>query len=114
MRSIVITTIFAPTNAIREFAAREDWQLIVAGDQKTPADWSCGNAHFLSAKAQEECGFKLSGLLPWNHYCRKMTGYLDAIRLGTDCIVDIDDDNMPKATWHFPESEGLFETTQEH
>jgi hypothetical protein len=114
MKSIVITTIFPPSVAVRQFAARDDWQLIVAGDRKTPPDWSCGTAEFLSPAAQEARGFNLTRVLPWNHYCRKMTGYLEAMRLGAECIVDTDDDNLPKPNWSFPESEGVFETTEEN
>jgi hypothetical protein len=113
MKSIVITTIFSPTAAVRKFAALKDWRLVVVGDRKTPPDWSCGTAYFLSAEVQEEQGFKLNRVLPWNHYCRKMVGYLEAIRLGAECIVDTDDDNLPKPSWNFPEAEGRFETTQE-
>lgn len=111
MKCIVITSIFPPTRAVRDFAAREGWKLIVAGDRKTPADWKCENVQFLSAAAQEERGFKLSGALPWNHYCRKMIGYLEAIRLGAEEIVDTDDDNIPKVNWSFPKQAGSFETT---
>ena len=114
MKSIVITTIFPPTKAVHEFAAREEWQLIVAGDQKTPAGWNCGNARFLSAQIQEERGFRLSEALPWNHYCRKMIGYLEAMQLGAEYIVDTDDDNIPKPNWSFPEMDGVYETTVEH
>ena len=42
-----------------------------------------------------------------------MIGYLEAIRLGAECIVDTDDDNIPKPDWNFPDAEGRFETTQE-
>jgi hypothetical protein len=45
MKSIVITTIFPPTPAVREFAAREGWQLIVTGEVfETTAD----NAGFIN------------------------------------------------------------------
>jgi len=111
MKCIVITTIFPPTRAVRDFAKCEGWNLIVAGDRKTPADWEHQNVQFLSASAQEERGFRLSTALPWNHYCRKMIGYLEAISLGAEQIVDTDDDNIPKETWSFPPSEGEFETT---
>lgn len=96
---------------MQNFAARSGWQLIVAGDRKTPSDWQCDNVRFLSAQAQEERGFKLTHALPWNHYCRKMIGYLDAISLGAEQIVDTDDDNIPKENWSFPASDGVFETT---
>ncbi|MDQ6860280.1 MAG: STELLO glycosyltransferase family protein [Verrucomicrobiota bacterium] len=111
MNCIVITSIFPPTRAVQDFARRSDWQLIVAGDRKTPADWRHENVRFLSATAQEERGFRLSTALPWNHYCRKMTGYLEAMRIGAEQIVDTDDDNIPKENWSFPESDGAFETT---
>ncbi|MBA2433233.1 MAG: DUF288 domain-containing protein [Chthoniobacterales bacterium] len=111
MKCIVITTIFPPTRAVQDFAERDGWSLIVAGDRKTPADWAHENVRFLSATAQEERGFKLTTVLPWNHYCRKLTGYLEAIRLGAEQIVDTDDDNIPKENWSFPSSEGEFETT---
>jgi hypothetical protein len=43
-----------------------------------------------------------------------MIGYLEAIRLGADCIVDTDDDNIPKENWSFPCTEGVFETVPEN
>ena len=84
---------------------------MVAGDRKTPVDWEYENVQFLSASAQEERGFTLSATLPWNHYCRKMVGYLEAIRLGAEQIVDTDDDNIPKENGSFPESQAEFETS---
>jgi hypothetical protein len=111
MKSIVITSIFPPTRAVQDFAARRDWQLYVAGDRKTPDDWKWANVKFLSADEQERRGFQLSRALPWNHYCRKMIGYLAAMRDGAEAIVDTDDDNIPKERWEFPTTSGEFETT---
>ncbi|WP_158011097.1 hypothetical protein [Hymenobacter lapidarius] len=34
--SIVITSIFAPTEAVTKFANLPDYQLVVAGDKKSP------------------------------------------------------------------------------
>ena len=79
-RYIVITSIFPPTEAAVKFAALKQWKLIVAGDRKSPVDWRLDNATFLSAADQEKSGFHLATALPWNHYCRKMIGYLHAIR----------------------------------
>jgi len=112
MKSIVITTIFPPTEAVREIAGREDWQLIVAGDRKTPREWNYGDAYFLSAQAQEARGFCLGSVLSWNHCCRKMIGYLEAIRLGAERIVDTDD-NIPKVNRSFPETDEFYKTTRE-
>jgi hypothetical protein len=111
VKHIVITTIFPPTQAVQDFAKREGWRLVVAGDRKTPTDWEYPNVDFISAAAQEEQGSSLSRVLPWNHYCRKMLGYLHAIRSGAQQIVDTDDDNIPKQNWSFPATEGNFDTT---
>lgn len=40
-----------------------------------------------------------------------MIGYIEAIRQGSECIVDTDDDNTPNSDWGFPDLEGFFETT---
>jgi len=107
-RFVVITTIFPPSGAVRSFSKLIDWQLIVAGDRKTPSDWSCGPALFLSLGDQERSDFSLGKALPQNHYCRKMMGYLKAMELGADSIADTDDDNLPKPRWGFPDFDGSF------
>ncbi len=109
--SIVITSIFAPTEAVTKFAALSDYQLVVAGDKKSPADWSEPNVTYLGVSAQEALGFRMSEKLPFNHYGRKMMGYLYAIRAGAEAIVDTDDDNIPYDGWKFPEMEGTFATS---
>lgn len=101
-RFIVITSIFPPTKAIAGFSQQKDWQLIVVGDRKTPADWHYEQTKFLSVSDQESCGYHVAALLPWNHYCRKMVGYVHAIKSGAEVIVDTDDDNIANANWHVP------------
>ena len=102
---IVITTINQPSEAVREFSRRDGYRLIVAGDKKTPAGWQCDNVDFFSVERQDASEYELRKTLPYNHYCRKMFAYLEAIRSGADVIVDSDDDNLPKADWAFPEFE---------
>jgi hypothetical protein len=51
--SIVITSIFAPTEAVTKFASLSDYQLVVAGDKKSPANWSEPNVTYLSVTDQE-------------------------------------------------------------
>jgi hypothetical protein len=102
---IVITSIFNPTEAVIAFSKMEDYQLIVVGDKKTPADWHCNNVDYMSIAQQETLEYELSKILPYNHYCRKMLGYLKAIKNGADYIIDTDDDNIPKDKWNFPEFE---------
>jgi hypothetical protein len=104
-KAIVITSIFYPTEAVISFSKMNDYRLIVVGDKKTPADWHCNNVDYVSVYQQESLGFELSKVLPYNHYCRKMLGYLKAIQNGVCYIVDTDDDNIPKENWGFPEFE---------
>ncbi len=82
--------------------------LVVVGDRKTPADWSCPPAQYLGPDASTGA---LAAALPWNHYSRKMLGYLHAVRLGADVIYDTDDDNVPKSAWAVPSFEGEHECT---
>lgn len=107
---VVITSISAPTPAVRAFADRVGDHLIVVGDRKTPPEWSLPPAEYLGVEAQRQSGM-LAPLLPWNHYCRKMLGYLRAIQRGAEIIYDTDDDNAPKADWDVPSFEGSWFTT---
>ena len=105
---VVITSIFAPTEAVAKIAAMSDYQLVVAGDKKSPASWQVDGVEYLSIADQEAQGFSLSTKLPFNHYGRKMMGYLHAIQAGASVIVDTDDDNIPYDGWVFPAFEGTF------
>lgn len=96
---IVITSIFEPTEAIEKFAKLQDWQLVVVGDKKSPANWQHENVTFLSAEHQSSMEHKLVEQLPWNHYTRKMLGYLYAAKSGAEVIADTDDDNIPLDGW---------------
>lgn len=83
---------------------------MVAGDRKSPARWSCGATAYLSPADQEKLGYRLLKLLPWNHYCRKMTAYLWAAKTGAEVLADTDDDNIPLKGWDFPSFSGKFDT----
>jgi hypothetical protein len=109
-KSIVITSIFKPTEAVALFSKMHDYQVIVVGDRKTPANWNNRHVDYLSLESQKSLDFELSKTLPYNHYCRKMLGYLKAIESNADYIIDTDDDNIPKDDWGFP----LFENTYEY
>ena len=105
---IVITSIFNPTEAVVSFSKLTDYQLIVVGDKKTPHNWSYPNVNYISIEKQDYLEFELVKVLPYNHYCRKMIGYLEAIKNGADFIIDTDDDNIPKDIWDFPAFEGKY------
>lgn len=113
-KHIVITSIFSPTEAVVKFSKMPDYQLIVVGDKKTPEDWHCDNVDYLSVREQETFKSKLSKVLPFNHYCRKMLGYIHAIQNGAENIIDTDDDNIPKENWSFPEFENTFDCLSEN
>ncbi|HEV8082390.1 MAG TPA: STELLO glycosyltransferase family protein [Chitinophagaceae bacterium] len=106
---IVITSIFLPTEAVKIFSAMDDYKLIVVGDKKTPEEWNCKNVNYLSVSEQLSLGFALSEILPFHHYCRKMLGYLVAIKNGAEFIIDTDDDNIPKRNWRFPSFENEYD-----
>ena len=112
-RYIVITSIFDPTEAVKKFSKLEDYKVIVVGDNKSPKNWECKNVEYLSIDKQEKLDFSLSKILPYNHYCRKMIGYLTAIKNGADFIIDTDDDNIPKDNWFFPDLNGDFDSIDE-
>ncbi|MFA6165708.1 MAG: hypothetical protein WC700_03770 [Gemmatimonadaceae bacterium] len=107
---VVITSIAPPTDAVRAFAERVGDQLIVVGDRKTPPDWSLPPVEYVGISGQESGG-RLGTLLPWNHYCRKMLGYLRAAQRGAEAIYDTDDDNTPKPAWGIPLFEGAWQTS---
>lgn len=109
-KTIVITSIFNPTEAVKRFSKMQDYKLIVVGDKKTPEDWYCENVEYLSINQQEELKSSLVKVLPYNHYCRKMLGYLKAIESHSEYIIDTDDDNIPKDNWGFPGFEGDFDS----
>jgi len=107
-RFVVLTSVFGPTPAVRRFAEQAPDRVIVVGDRKTPAGWSCPGVEYLSADAQAASGWLTAGALPWNHYARKMVGYLRALERGADTIAESDDDNLPSDGWSFPPFQGTF------
>jgi hypothetical protein len=111
---IIITSIFQPTEAVLKFAQLNNHHLIVVGDKKSPRDWDCENVEYLSVKDQVKLNYHLIDFLPYNHYSRKMIGYLKAIQSQANYIIDTDDDNIPKQEWEFPKFYGNFDSIQEN
>jgi hypothetical protein len=109
---IVITSIFKPTEAIEKFSALRDYHLVVVGDKKTPAGWRYDNCTYLDIDAQIALASSLANAIPFNHYGRKMLGYVYAMQQGADIIIDTDDDNIPYDGWSFPSFESSFLTSK--
>jgi hypothetical protein len=68
---------------------------------------------FVSAAQQQTLPFKIVRVLPWNHYARKMIGYLIAARDGASLIAESDDDNFPEYNWTFPSMDGCYDQVPE-
>lgn len=99
MKTIVTTTINPPTEAIRRYDEMEDWNLIVIGDLKTPADYRLERGRYVSVKDQELYDRALSDAIGWNCIQRRNFGILLAYEMGADVIALIDDDNIPQPNW---------------
>lgn len=96
---LIVTSIFEPTDAVKKFAKLDDWQLVVVGDKKSPPNWKHEGVIYLSPDDQQKLGYAVLEYLPWNHYCRKIVGYLYAMSQGAETIADTDDDNEPMDNW---------------
>jgi hypothetical protein len=95
-KAIVITTINPPTSAVKKIAATcPEWEFLVVGDRKTPADWQWPNVTFLDTAEQIASGGAFAVACPFNHYARKNVGYLRAIANRVELIAETDDDNIP-------------------
>ena len=109
--AVVITTIHPPGKATLAFGRLPGWRLVVAADRKTPDGWRQAGCRFIAEKDQRALSYGICKQLPWNHYSRKMIGYLVAIETGAHRIADSDDDNIPLENWGFPDFDGSYETT---
>jgi hypothetical protein len=98
-RIIVTTTINPPTEALHKFDAMKDWTLVVAGDQRTPADFRLKNGVYLSPHEQEKYHKKFSDLIGWNTIRRRNFGFLIAKDMQADVVATVDDDNIPLDDW---------------
>lgn len=84
----VITSVGLPNAAMRSW--QECCEVLVVPDRKTSSEpYLYEDIRLLPLELHH-------GLsrLPWNHYSRKMIGYLEAYSLGADVILDTDDDTF--------------------
>ena len=96
--ALVVTSINPPNAVMQELAAgciKNDWQFIVAGDEKSPTDFQLEGCSFLSLKTQKGLPFRFASKCLIKSYTRKNIGYLTAIQNGAEVIVETDDDNHP-------------------
>ena len=96
---IVTTTINPPTKAIERFESMEDWELVVIGDKKTPADYRLKRGIYVTPDEQEKYDPALSDAIGWNCIQRRNFGLLWAHDMGADVVAVVDDDNIPLDGW---------------
>lgn len=96
--SLVVTSISAPNPVLRSLAAQcktRGLSFFLAGDAKSPGDFSLDGCDYYSLSRQRQSGFSIAKLLPTGHYARKNIGYLLAMQSRACQILETDDDNMP-------------------
>jgi hypothetical protein len=100
-KTIVTTTIFPPSEAVKKFATFQGWNVIVVGDKKTPHTLyrNLSNVQYLTPEYQEQTYPELSELIGWNCIQRRNLGYIEAIKNGATVIASVDDDNIPYDGW---------------
>tara|TARA_B100000131_G_C18113039_1_gene610283 strand:+ start:720 stop:1676 length:957 start_codon:yes stop_codon:yes gene_type:complete len=104
MRKIIATTtINPPTKVLKAHAARSDWHVVVAGDEKTPHHLydALDNVTYLHPEDQECLDTQLSDLIGWKCIQRRNMAILKAKQMGAEIIAIIDDDNVPLDHWGY-------------
>lgn len=108
MKCICTTTIYPPSKATLAFAhiAREDgWELIIAGDRKTPHEAYHALARenksvtYLTPEMQDKLAPELSAAIGWNSIQRRNLAFVWAWDAQAEVIASVDDDNIPHANW---------------
>ena len=110
---ICTTTINPPTEALIKFASMDGWQLVIAGDKKTPEEkffnMDRDRCYYIAPQIQEQIDKNLSDLIGWNCIQRRNFAFLFACKeLKADIVATIDDDNIPLDGW----GENLFVGTE--
>jgi hypothetical protein len=90
-KCIIITTIDKSTESIIKHINNTEYDVIIVGDYKIPDSYKNLNCIYLDVCSQKKLFPELSDLLPDNHYCRKILGYLYAIKKKYNIIYETDD-----------------------
>ncbi|CAM9486179.1 unnamed protein product [Ectocarpus sp. 8 AP-2014] len=89
----VLTSIFEPTETVKQLAELSGWCVVVVGDKNGPAEYHVTGVKYLTPGDQDALPYRITEILPWNHFGRKNVGYMYAIQHGAKVIYDVDDDN---------------------
>ena len=104
-RTLALTTINPPNAVLRELsqgALRRQIPFFIAGDTKSPENFTLEGATFLDISDQNALFPEFAEALPIKHYARKNIAYLAAMRTGCEWIQETDDDNFPLADFWTP------------
>ena len=105
MKTIVITTIYSPSESLLKYVAMKDWSVIIVGDLKTPheeyrvLESKNSNVLYLSPDDQKKKYQALSTAIGWNKIQRRSVGFVEAYKLGAEIMATVDDDNIPYDNW---------------
>lgn len=77
----------------------KDWELVVAGDKKTPADYRLERGIYITPEEQEKYDPVLSEAIGWNSIQRRNFAFLWAKDMKADIVALVDDDNIPLKGW---------------
>lgn len=95
---IATTTINKPTKALKLFASKKNFKLVVALDKKSK-NFKLKNSIVLTTEYQQKKWPKLSNLVGWNCIQRRNFAILECLSRGAETIALIDDDNIPYSNW---------------
>ncbi|MFA5833109.1 MAG: STELLO glycosyltransferase family protein [Bacteroidota bacterium] len=111
--SLIITTIGSLNRALQEYGihcSKNGVEFIVVGDKKTKPELTelfsqyqkekQFKGGYYTADQQQQLPFKITSVLPFNHYTRKNIGYILAIKNNAELIMETDDDNYPQENYH--------------
>lgn len=100
MRKVIVTTtINPPTKAIESFDTMDGWELVVAGDKKTPPGYHLDRGIYITPEEQEKYDPPLSDAIGWNSIQRRNFAFLWAKEMKADIVALVDDDNIPMPGW---------------
>ena len=97
--AIVVTSISQPNTVLKQIATEamnRNYEFIVVGDTKSPTNFSIDGCTFLNIDSQLQLGLAFAEHCPTSHYSRKNIGYLLALSIGANVIIETDDDNFPR------------------
>lgn len=100
MKTVLVTTTINVPHALKWYRACSlNTPFLVVLDKKTPNEaanfcaYDIGDNACVYFDAQKK--WKCSELIGWNSIQRRNIGFLEALKIGADVIVSVDDDNLP-------------------